>query len=61
MHSAHASRECRADPQVRRVRAHWLPADEERWRANLGSDDLDEPPELVFYCSDCAEREFEPN
>jgi hypothetical protein len=38
--------------------AVWLPADEERWRAYLGSDDLDEPPEVAFYCPDCAEREF---
>jgi hypothetical protein len=37
----------------------WLPADDERWRAYLGSDDLDEPPEVVFYCPECAEREFE--
>jgi len=48
-------------PRCAGCEAHWLPADEERWRAYLGSDDLDEPPELVFYCSDCAEREFEPN
>ena len=38
--------------------AVWLPADEERWRAYLGSDTLDEPAELAFYCPDCAEREF---
>jgi hypothetical protein len=35
-----------------------IPADEERWRAYLGCDDLDEVPELVFCCPDCAEREF---
>jgi hypothetical protein len=29
-----------------------VPADQERWRA------YDEPPEVVFYCSGCAEREF---
>jgi hypothetical protein len=23
-----------------------------------GGDDLDEPAELVFYCPECAEREF---
>jgi hypothetical protein len=34
----------------------WLPADEELWAAFLTDD---EPSELVFYCSDCAEREFE--
>ena len=38
--------------------AVWLPADEERWRAYLGSDDFDEPPEIAVYCPDCAEREF---
>jgi hypothetical protein len=27
----------------------WLPIDEDRWRAYL---------ELVFYCPECAEREF---
>jgi hypothetical protein len=31
----------------------WLPGDEERWRAYLDTDD-----ELVFYCPECAEREF---
>ena len=36
----------------------WLPADEERWRAYLGGDDLEEPPEVVFFCPDCAEQEF---
>lgn len=45
-------------PRCAECEAHWLPADEERWRALLGSDDLDEPPELVFYCPDCVEREF---
>jgi hypothetical protein len=38
--------------------SEWLPADEERWRAYLGGDDLDEPAEVVFYCRCCAEREF---
>jgi hypothetical protein len=37
--------------------AVWLPADEERWRAYHGGDDLDEPAEL-FYCPECPEREF---
>jgi hypothetical protein len=36
----------------------WLAHDPERWRAYLGGDDLDEPAELVFYCPDCAGREF---
>jgi hypothetical protein len=30
----------------------------ERWRAYHAGDDLDEPAELVFYCPECAEREF---
>jgi hypothetical protein len=39
--------------------AVWLPADEERWQAYLGRDEhFDEPAELVFYCPDCADREF---
>ena len=37
----------------------WLPADEERWRAYFGGDDLDGPAELAFYCPECAEREFD--
>lgn len=35
--------------------ARWLPADKERWQAWLTDD---EPPELAFYCPECAEREF---
>jgi hypothetical protein len=35
--------------------ALWLPADDERWAAYLTDD---EPPEVAFYCPDCAEREF---
>ena len=31
----------------------WLPDDEERWRAYPDTDDV-----LVFYCPECAEREF---
>ncbi len=38
--------------------AVWLAADEERWQAYHGGDDLDEPDEVVFYCPRCAEREF---
>jgi hypothetical protein len=33
----------------------WLPTDEARWFAYLTDD---EPPELAFYCPECAEREF---
>jgi hypothetical protein len=35
--------------------ALWLPADEERCSAYLTDD---EPAELVFYCPECAGREF---
>jgi hypothetical protein len=46
-------------PRCAECEARWLPADKERWRAYLGSDDLDEPPEVAFYCEACAEREFD--
>jgi RNase P subunit RPR2 len=36
--------------------AVWLPADEARWRAYWIDDGADE--KLVFYCLECAEREF---
>ena len=36
-------------PRCVECKAVWLPADEERWRAYLGGDDLDELAELVFY------------
>jgi hypothetical protein len=42
-------------PECAECDAQWLPADEERWAAYLTDD---EPPELVFYCSDCGGREF---
>jgi hypothetical protein len=42
-------------PRWAECEAAWLPADEERWQAWLADD---EPPELVFYCPACAEREF---
>jgi hypothetical protein len=45
-------------PRCAECDAGWLPADEERWSAYLGSDTLDEPAEVVFYCPRCAEREF---
>jgi hypothetical protein len=32
---------------------------QERWQAHFGSNDLDEPTEVVFYCPRCAEREFD--
>jgi hypothetical protein len=31
----------------------WLPADHDRWRAYLDTND-----ELIFYCPECANREF---
>jgi hypothetical protein len=36
----------------------WLPGDDERWLAYW----IDDGPEerLLFYCPDCAEREFRP-
>jgi hypothetical protein len=34
-------------------RSLWLPADEDRRSAYLTDDD-----EIVFYCRECAEREF---
>ena len=46
-------------PRCAECEARWLPADEERWQAHLGCDEhFDEPPELAFYCPDCAKREF---
>jgi uncharacterized protein with PIN domain len=36
----------------------WLPVDAEQWSAYLTED---EPPEVVFFCPDCAEREFGGN
>jgi hypothetical protein len=40
-------------PQCAECAEVWLPADDDRWRAYLGTDD-----ELVFYCPECAGREF---
>jgi hypothetical protein len=34
---------------------YWLPVADERWAAYLTDD---EPPELAFYCPECADREF---
>jgi hypothetical protein len=41
-----------ARSRVCRVCEVWLPGDDDRWRAYLDTDS-----ELVFYCSECAERE----
>jgi hypothetical protein len=40
-------------PQCAEWGERWLPRDGERWHAYLDTDS-----ELVFYCPDCAEREF---
>jgi hypothetical protein len=40
-------------PQCEECRRVWLPADEDRGKAYLDTDD-----ELVFYCPEFAEREF---
>ena len=46
-------------PKCVECKAVWLPADQERWRAYLGCDEyLDGPAEVVFYCPECAKREF---
>jgi len=42
-------------PKCAECEAAWLPANKERWHAYLTDD---EPAEVVFYCPDCAEREF---
>ena len=44
-------------PRCAECGAIWLAADEDRWQAYLTED---EPPELAFYCAECAEREFKP-
>jgi hypothetical protein len=40
-------------PRCAECETVWLPADEARWQAWLTAH---EPPELVFHCPDCAER-----
>jgi hypothetical protein len=45
-------------PRCVECEAAWLPADEERWQAHRGGDDLDVPAEVFFYCPRWAEREF---
>ena len=42
-------------PRCAECKAVWMPADKERWQARW----IDGPDEvLVFYCEECAEREF---
>jgi hypothetical protein len=45
-----------ATPQCVECLTSWLPADRERWQAFWIDDGLDE--RLVFYCAECADREF---
>jgi hypothetical protein len=45
-------------PRCAECAAHCLPADDERWRAYLAADSLDEVPEVVLLCPTRAEREF---
>jgi hypothetical protein len=42
-------------PQCAECGRVWLPAESKRWEAYLTDD---EPPELAFYCPECADREF---
>jgi hypothetical protein len=43
-------------PQCEECRKVWVPAVRERWQAHWIDDGPDE--KLVFYCPECAEREF---
>jgi RNase P subunit RPR2 len=43
-------------PACEECRKVWLPGDAERWKA-YWSDNGDED-QLVFYCAECAGREF---
>jgi hypothetical protein len=43
-------------PNCTECDARWLPADEERWEAYWVDDGPEE--KLLFYCPECAEREF---
>jgi hypothetical protein len=42
-------------PQCKECGDIWLPDDVERWQAYHT---CDEPPELAFFCPECAEQEF---
>jgi hypothetical protein len=46
-------------PQCAECRKVWLPTDDDCWRAYLGAEDLDELAEIVFYCPECAARQFD--
>jgi hypothetical protein len=43
-------------PQCEECRRVWLPADSRRWQAHWVDDGSDE--KLVFFCPECAKREF---
>jgi hypothetical protein len=43
-------------PQGEECRKVWLPDDRERWEAYRIEDGPDD--RLLFYCAECAEREF---
>jgi hypothetical protein len=42
-------------PECAECEARWLPDNAQRWSAYLTDD---EPPDVVFYCPTCSEREF---
>jgi hypothetical protein len=41
-------------PRCAECGERWLPGDEEHWQAHFDTDD-----ELVFFCPECAEKEFD--
>lgn len=43
-------------PRCEECLRRWLPGDSERWRAYRVDDGPEE--KLLFYCPECAEREF---
>jgi hypothetical protein len=46
-----------SSPQCEECQKVWLPIHEERWHAHWIDDGAEE--KVVFYCPDCAERQFE--
>jgi hypothetical protein len=42
-------------PQCEECRRVWLTQETDPWRCNLDADE----DNLVFYCPDCADREFD--
>jgi hypothetical protein len=45
-------------PECVECRRVWLPSDSKHWEAYLAYVGDDKPPELTFYCPQCAELEF---